>query len=30
MATHLTEGCLTPRIDWKQIYDSIKLSDNWS
>jgi hypothetical protein len=30
MATHLTEGCLTPRIDWKQIYESIKLVDDWS
>ena len=25
MATHLTENCLTPRVDWETIYDSIEI-----
>jgi hypothetical protein len=30
MATHLTDGCLTPRINWKEVYDSITLEDDWT
>ena len=30
MATHLTEGCLTPRIDWKEVYNSINIgNESW-
>ena len=31
MASHLTEGCLTPRVNWAEIYDSISIGDeDWS
>jgi len=30
MSAHLTENCLTPRINWRVIYDSIELEDDWS
>ena len=31
MASHLTQGCLTPRVNWAEIYDSISIGDeDWS
>lgn len=27
MATHLTQGCMTPRIDWKEIYNRINIGE---
>lgn len=30
MAAHLTENCLSPRVDWKSVYDNINIgNDSW-
>lgn len=30
MSAHLADNCLTPRINWKEIYENINLEDDWS
>ena len=27
MASHLTQGCLTPRVNWAEVYESIDIGD---
>lgn len=29
LATHLTQNCMTPRVNWDAYYDSITLKDDW-